>query len=273
MRGAGLNLRRRIVPPLVAACAAVIASCAPNEQAQTVSFVLSDKAPRVNAIEFVVSYKEGKFAATDGQCVVSSAAGPRQAANPNAQAAAKDAWFGSATSMRRHHRMVVLGGSPTTTVSSSTSTSTSTTTTTSTMPPVGTGICGDRVIDSGEQCDDGNNDPDDGCTNDCDAAFSFLAEDNDETMRLRIVITNGRGIAPGATLAFCKFQGDVGEADLTFVTSECGSANGGNCTATATVTVSTTSTTTTTTTSTTSTTIGDGDTTTTSSTITSLGDE
>jgi cysteine-rich repeat protein len=44
-----------------------------------------------------------------------------------------------------------------------TTTTTVETTTTTTMP----GFCGDGVLDAGEQCDDGNPDPTDGCTNDC----------------------------------------------------------------------------------------------------------
>src|SRR5690348_13335682 len=90
-RGAGLRQRRRIAFLLLTACAvATTSACGPNEQAQTVSFVLATTAERLSHVEFEVGYSSGKFAATDGQCVVSSAAGPRSVAIAEAQLLEKD---------------------------------------------------------------------------------------------------------------------------------------------------------------------------------------
>jgi cysteine-rich repeat protein len=282
-----LNVRRRFFLPLAAVCAALAVSCGPNEQAQTVSFVLSVGAERLSEIEFVVSYANGKFAATDGQCVVSSAAGPRAAGVSEASLLEADDFKMMTRRQRRLRSAVVLGGDVTTTSSSSTTSSTDeppTTTlppTTTTLPPttttttmsvptttiVGNETCGDRVLDDGEECDDGNVMSGDGCSGNCEFEFSFSAMDDDEG-ELKIRITNGAGIPPGAALAFCKFQGDIQDAELGISTIDCTRSSGGTCTPTthAVVTLSTT-TTTTTTAKTTTTTLADGDTTTTSSTL------
>jgi len=65
------------------------------------------------------------------------------------------------------HCNVTLGGgglAPTTTTSSTTSTTgVAQPTTTTTVPPG----CGNGMTDAGEECDDGNTNPDDGCTNAC----------------------------------------------------------------------------------------------------------
>lgn len=52
---------------------------------------------------------------------------------------------------------------PTTTTTSTTTTTTSTTTTTTTPAPV----CGNGTLEAGEECDDGDTDPNDGCTTSC----------------------------------------------------------------------------------------------------------
>jgi cysteine-rich repeat protein len=280
-----LNVRRRSLPSLAAVCAALAVSCAPNEQAQTVSFVLSVGAERLSEIEFVVSYQSGKFAATDGQCVVSSAAGPRPVGVSEASLIEADD-LKMMTRRQRRKRMIALGV-PTTTTTTSSSSSTSSTDepptttlppTTTTLPPTTTttmsvptttipGPCGNGELNSGEECDDDNNTAGDGCSEDCELEFFFSAID-DEEGELTIRIVSPAGIPPGAALAFCKFQGDIEAAELGISTIDCGRTSGGNCTPTthAVVTLSTT-TTTTTTTKTTTTTLADGDTTTTSSTL------
>jgi cysteine-rich repeat protein len=282
-----LNVRRRFFLPLAAVCAALAVSCGPNEQAQTVSFVLSVGAERLSEIEFVVSYANGKFAATDGQCVVSSAAGPRAAGVSEASLLEADDFKMMTRRQRRLRSAVVLGGDVTTTSSSSTTSSTDeppTTTlppTTTTLPPttttttmsvptttiVGNETCGDRVLDDGEECDDGNVLSGDGCSGNCEVEFSFLAKDDEDLSELTIRITNGAGIPPGAALAFCKFQGELDEDTLRILPISCSRSTGGTCTPKthAVVTLSTT-TTTTTTAKTTTTTLADGDTTTSTST-------
>jgi cysteine-rich repeat protein len=269
--------------------AALAVSCGPNEQAQTVSFVLSIEAERLNEIEFVVSYESGKFASTDGQCVVSSAAGPRPAGVSEASLIEADD-LKMMTRRERRLRSAVLGVTTTTIVTTTSSSSTTSSTdeppttttlppTTTTLPPTTTttttsvptttipGPCGNGDLNSGEECDDDNNTAGDGCSPDCQLEYFFSAEDNDAGA-LTIRIVNPAGIPPGAALAFCKFQGDVGAAELAITTIDCGRTSGGNCTPTthAKVTLSTT-TTTTTTTKTTTTTLADGDTTTTSTTL------
>jgi cysteine-rich repeat protein len=52
----------------------------------------------------------------------------------------------------------------TTTIITTTSTTSAPTPTTTTSLPPG---CGNAQIDAGEECDDGNQNPDDGCTNSC----------------------------------------------------------------------------------------------------------
>jgi cysteine-rich repeat protein len=291
-----LNVRRRCFLPLAAVSAALAVSCGPNEQAQTVSFVLSIEAERLNEIEFVVSYESGKFASTDGQCVVSSAAGPRAAGVSEASLIEADD-LKMMTRRERRLRSVARGVEPTTTTTTTSSSSTTSstdepptttlpTTTTTTLPPTTTtttsvptttipGPCGNGDLNSGEECDDNNNTAGDGCSADCQLEYFFSASDNDAGA-LTIRIVNPAGIPPGAALAFCKFQGDIAAAELAITTTDCGRTSGGNCTPTthAKVTLSTT-TTTTTTTKTTTTTLADGDTTTTSSTLdeSTLADE
>jgi cysteine-rich repeat protein len=62
---------------------------------------------------------------------------------------------------------VTLGGTSVTTTTTTptivTTTSTPVSTTTTTRPP----LCGNNTVDAGEECDDGNSDPNDGCTNSC----------------------------------------------------------------------------------------------------------
>ncbi len=276
-----MNVRRRFFLPLVAVCALLAASCAPNEQAQTVSFHLSIDSERLSQIEFVVSYADGKFAATDGQCVVSSAAGPRSFAISEALLLEKDkVRMMSRPEKRAHAARVRAAGaeSPAANIGVRGVTSTTQTTlttmapTTTLFPPTtttlaGNDTCGDGVRDQGEQCDDGDQTSGDGCDGNCQAEFAFSAIDDDEG-ELTIRITNGLGIAPGAALAFCKFQGDLATAELGISTLSCSRTNGAVCTpvSDAIVSLSTTTTTTTTTTSSTTTTTGDGDTTTTSTT-------
>jgi cysteine-rich repeat protein len=260
-----------------ALCAVLGASCAPNEQAQTVSFVLARNAARLSEIEFVVSYAGGKFAATDGQCVVSSAAGPRSFAAAEAQLLEQDRLKTASRHETDEERVVVRGVVTSSTSPSSSTTTLAPTTTTLVLPTTtvaaptttlaGNDSCGDRVIDDGEECDDGDVISGDGCDGNCQAEFSFSAID-DEEGELTIRITNGLGIPAGASLAFCKFQGDIETAEIGISTLTCSRSTGGGCTPTtdAVVSISITTTTTTTTRSTT-TTIAGGDTTTTSSTL------
>jgi cysteine-rich repeat protein len=247
--------------------------------------VLSVQSERLNEIEFVVSYEDGKFAATDGQCVVSSAAGPRPAGVSEASLIEADQIQMMSRKERRARKIVVLGGEQTTTTTpTSSSTSSTDEPTTTTLPPTtttlqattttsappttvpGNGPCGNSVRNLGEECDDGNLDAGDGCNGSCQLEYFFSAMDDDEG-ELTIRIVNPAGIAPGATLAFCKFQGDIEPDTLVISTLSCVRTSGGVCTPTTTqVTVSTT-TTTTTTSKTTTTTIGGDTTTSTSSTV------
>ncbi|MFN2377570.1 MAG: hypothetical protein ABR538_13605 [Candidatus Binatia bacterium] len=132
------------------------------------------------------------------------------------------------------------------------------TTTSTTMGPVTTSTlpgparCGNGVVDSGEECDDDNSTPGDGCDGACKAEFDFTAVD-DDSGDLTIRILNGKGIPPGATLALCTFQGDVADADLKVRTTNCGFPDGSTCNPATDVTVSVSTTTTTTTTTTTNT--------------------
>jgi cysteine-rich repeat protein len=272
--------RRTLVRPLLACVAATAAvSCGPTEQAQTVAFVLSLTAERVSNIEFRVGYANGNFTELDGACVVSNAAGPRSAAAVDSALLEKDAVYGMTRKQRRlrTESIVVQGGTVSTTSTLSTSSTTHGSLTTNTAPIPSTtttlaeaGTCGDGVLDGDEQCDDDNTTSNDGCDGNCLAEFAFSAIDDDEG-ELIIRITNGRGIPPGAALAFCKFQGDLETADLSVRTHSCSLPNGTLCLdpdADAPVAVSTTTTTTTTTTSTVSTTSTlDGNTSTTSSTV------
>lgn len=273
-RRPSFSLLASVLAP-AAVCAVLGASCAPNEQAQTVSFVLARNAARLSEIEFVVTYAGGKFAATDGQCVVSSAAGPRSFAATEAQLLEQDRLR---TAPRNEEERVVVRGVVTSSTSPSSSTTTLAPTTTTLVLPTTTVVaptttlagnesCGDRVIDEGEECDDGDVTSGDGCDGNCQAEFFFSAMD-DEEGELTIRITNGLGIPAGASLAFCKFQGDIETAEIGISTLACSRSTGGACTpATDAVVAISTTTTTTTTTRSTTTTIAGGDTTTTSSTI------
>jgi cysteine-rich repeat protein len=259
-----------------------------------VSFVLAITAERLNEIEFVVRYESGKFAATDGQCVVSSAAGPRAAGVSEASLLEADELQMMSRKERRARRLVVLGAEPTTTTTSTSNPTSSTETSTTTLPPTtttmpattttiqttttttsgppttlpGNGTCGDGTRNQGEECDDDNTEAGDGCDASCQLEFFFSAQDNEETSELLIRIVNPDGIPPGATLAFCKFQGEITSDTLELDTLSCSRTSGGVCTPDehADVTLSTTTTTTTTTTSTTTTTMGNGETSTTSTT-------
>jgi cysteine-rich repeat protein len=245
--------------PAVLLAALVTGSCAPSPTTQTVGFVLNLTAKRVNRIQFVVSYADGGFAGTDGECVVGSASS-LQAADPAVVS------LGVATPNAGTQRALVA--TTTTTASSSTTvevttTAPPTTTTmggptttvpTTTLAP--TGNCGDAHIDSGEECDDGNLLAGDGCDATCHAEFSFTSIVDEQAASLTVTIVNGLGISPGSVLARRRFQGDIAAANLTVATTSCGLAAGGTCNPTTNggVTVSTTTTTTTTTTSTTKTT-------------------
>lgn len=133
---------------------------------------------------------------------------------------------------------IVCRGIPVTT----TTTTTVGEVTTTTVDP-GTGLCGNRVINTGEECDDGNVVSGDGCDRTCQAEYSFSAVVGG-TGQVTISIVNGKGIPPGATLAFCRLQGEINEDDT--VTTSCGLPDGTTCNPTtdAIVTVGVTTTTT-----------------------------
>ena len=131
---------------------------------------------------------------------------------------------------------------------------TTTTVSVTTTTMAGDGTCGNGIRESGEECDDGNVVSGDGCDGNCDAEFSFTST-VDSGGALTVEVVNGGGIPPGAALAFCRFQGDLDDANLRVVVVGCGLPDGDSCNATtlSAVSVSTT-TTTTSSTSTTSTT-------------------
>lgn len=267
-----MRQRRRFALPLLTACAVATASaCGPNDQAQTVSFVLATSAERLTYVEFLVGYSSGKFAGTDGQCVVSSAAGPRSVAIAEARMLEKDRVRSMSRKDKRAHAAEVRAITATTATTATTQTTNTDAPTTTLLPTTtlaSNGDCGNGQRDNGEQCDDGNVASGDGCDGNCNAEFAFSSTDDDEG-QLTIKVTNGLGIPPGAALAFCKFQGDVAAADFRIRTTSCTRANNAACNPTTNglVTVSTTTTTTTTTTSTTSTTTNPDGTSTTSTTL------
>jgi cysteine-rich repeat protein len=253
-----LKERRRFFLPLAVVCAALAVSCGPNEQAQTVSFVLSAESERLNEIEFAVRYANGKFAATDGQCVVSSAAGPRSFGASEARLIEMDDVKMMSRKQKRAHAAAVRVA-PGTTVAPPTST----TLLASAALPRGVPVCGNGELDIGEECDDDNVDSNDGCDGNCQAEFLFSAMD-DEEGKLTIHVVNGKGLVPGSTLAFCKFQGDLTAMTLAVTTNRCRLSSGGECNVDITEVTTSSTTTTTTTTRTTTTTLMPGESTTTS---------
>lgn len=138
-------------------------------------------------------------------------------------------------------KSIVCAGPPTTT----------TTTTTTTLP---VNPCGDGVLGAGEECDDGNRISGDGCAETCKLEDTFASAV--AAGELNVNIVHQQGIAPGAALAYCKFNGEVTSSTFKISVTSCSLDNSDGCnpTSDATVKVSTTTTTTSTTVTTTSTT-------------------
>ena len=102
---------------------------------------------------------------------------------------------------------------PTTSTTSTTSTtvtisSTTTSTTTTTIVP----FCGDENLDPGEECDDGNPDPTDGCTNDCTICGNSTVTEPEECDDGNTDAEDG--CAPNCTIEGCGnglIEGFLGE--------------------------------------------------------------
>ena len=135
-------------------------------------------------------------------------------------------------------------------------------TTTTTLP---VNPCGDGVLGSGEECDDGNSLSGDGCDSTCVLEDAFTSTVAPGALQVHIVDRNG--IPPGSALAYCKFQGDVTAAKFEVEVDSCSRPAGQACNPATDAPVSVSTTTTTTTTTVSSTTSTTSKVTTTTSTL------
>jgi cysteine-rich repeat protein len=244
------------------------ASCGPSDPTETVAFVLSINSKRITRIEFDVSASSGNFTKDDGGCDPSDAVqrnvstvrtvvvdadgsidrGVTPTSSSSTSSVTVPTTLAPVTTTLAPATTSTTEEPVTTTTTTTTSTTRTTTTTTSSTTTTVPLTCGNGSDDANEECDDGDRNDGDGCDSTCHREFQAVADDTELTIR----ISKPTGIAPGTTLAFCRFQGDPDGVTFDITTRSCALASGGNCTATdATVTVSTTTTTTTTTTSTT----------------------